>query len=516
MPPGPLLPDPLSLAAFWQAYNEIDQERGKTSDYDQAAAFWASFDEKMRTTYSDVTRTGSNLKMNAEWGTPTEPSAAATAFHERMDAGVLSIRGWLNGGPDLLDGGTNATEVGTGAVQTQFRELINLIDGNHRAVVGLRGQLEAVLGVEPVARSEAGARIELPQSARTVIDEVTTEARRLSDDLRTRFAAVQSMVEKLPDTTQWSGPTMLAGDPPPGTTGPGSPAGAPPGGPGGAPPGGPGGAPPGGAPPGGPGGAPPGGPGAEPPGAPGTEPPGGPGSTPDTGAPGAEVPGADTPGAELPGGTDMPELPPTDPSLSGTPTATLPPPSQSPSTNVPSFTPSSLGSSPGSQTPFTPLSTPFSSGAPVRGAGPSPTTPRGSTVDGPGGVAPGGPVTGEQVPRTAAGGGGGSSTSRPGFFPPMMPMMPPPGGMGGGAGGGVKPGEAEFAGGPTRHVRGRDSLRAGLRSQLLGRTGEYDDDPEPQPRPPAGGEVLDEELWRVPDAAPVSPPEPPSRRGRSW
>jgi hypothetical protein len=98
----------------------------------------------------------------------------------------------------------------------------------------------------------------------------------------------------------------------------------------------------------------------------------------------------------------------------------------------------------------------------------------------------------------------------------MMPMMPPPGGMGGGAGGGVKPGEAEFAGGPTRHIRGRDSLRAGLRSQLLGRTGEYDDDPEPQPRPPAGGEVLDEELWRVPDAAPVSPPEPPSRRGRSW
>lgn len=96
----------------------------------------------------------------------------------------------------------------------------------------------------------------------------------------------------------------------------------------------------------------------------------------------------------------------------------------------------------------------------------------------------------------------------------MPPMMPGGGGVGAN---GVKPGEAEFAGGPTRRVSGRDSWRAGLRSQLLGRTGEYDDEPPPPAMTaPAGGEVLDDELWQVADAAPVSPPEPQQRRGRSW
>jgi hypothetical protein len=95
----------------------------------------------------------------------------------------------------------------------------------------------------------------------------------------------------------------------------------------------------------------------------------------------------------------------------------------------------------------------------------------------------------------------------------MPPMMPPGGGVGAN---GIKPGEAEFAGGPTRQVGGRDALRAGLRSQLLGRNGEYDDDPPRQLTPPVGGEVLDEELWQVPDVAPVSPPESQPRRGRSW
>lgn len=536
MPPGPQLPDPVvgvDLAAFWQAYNDIVAEYRRADDYGRAADFWMSFDDRMRTAYGGITRTGANLKMNGEWGEPGNPSAAAAAFHERIDAGVLSIRNWLNGGPDLLDGGTNGTEVGTGAVRTQFQELINLIGGNHHAVLGLRGQLETLLGPEVVAMSEAGQQIEIPPSTKRFTDEVTNEARRLSDDLRTRFGMVQSLLESLPDTTRWDGPTMLAGDTPAGTRGlgggpagmpPGGPAGAPPGGPGGAPPGGPAGAPPGGsagAPPDGPAGAPPGGPGGAPPGGPGAEPPGGPGSTPDLGTPGSDVPGADVPGAELPGGPELPELPPTDPSLAGVPTATVPPATTTPPPRLPDFTPpSSLGAGPASSPPtsFAPVSTPFTSSPPPRSTGAEPpgANPRSSTVEGVRGVAPGGGGAGgepQPVPRNTVA-GGGSGSSGPGFFPPMMPpMMPPGGGMGPG---GIKPGEADFAGGPPRQVSGRDSWRAGLRSQLLGRTGASDDEPSHPVRPPAGEEVLDEELWRVPDAAPVSPPEPQPRRGRSW
>jgi len=224
------------------------------------------------------------------------------------------------------------------------------------------------------------------------------------------------------------------------------------------------------------------------------------------------------PGGELPGGPELPELPPTDPSLAGMPTATLP--TNTPPPALADFTPpSSLGAGPGSSTPtsFTPVSTPFTGGGPQArrdAADPHGTNPRGSTVDGTRFATPSGGGAGPQpVPRNTVA-GGGSSSGGPGFFPPMMPpMMPGGGGMGVG---GIKPGEADFAGGPPRQVSGRDSLRAGLRSQLLGRTGDHDDEPSYPAASPAGGEVLDEELWQVPDAAPVSPPDTQPKRGRSW
>lgn len=223
------------------------------------------------------------------------------------------------------------------------------------------------------------------------------------------------------------------------------------------------------------------------------------------------------PGADVPDGPELPEVPPTDPSLAGMPTATLP--TNTPPPALADFTPpSSLGSSQGSSTPttFTPVSTPFTGGPQARrdAAGPQGTNPRGSTVDGARFAAPSGGGEGPQpVPRNMVAGGGSSADGRS-FFPPMMPpMMPGGGGMGAG---GVKPGEADFAGGPPRQVSGRDSLRAGLRSQLLGRTGDHDDEPSYPAATPAGGEVLDEELWQVPDAAPVSPPDAQPKRGRSW
>lgn len=96
--------------------------------------------------------------------------------------------------------------------------------------------------------------------------------------------------------------------------------------------------------------------------------------------------------------------------------------------------------------------------------------------------------------------------------------MVPPMGAGGANGGGIKPGEADFAGGPIRQVGGRESWRAGLRPQLLGRGGDRDDEPAhlPPEEPLPTDDVLDEELWQVPGAAPVAPPESRPSRGRAW
>ena len=139
---------------------------------------------------------------------------------------------------------------------------------------------------------------------------------------------------------------------------------------------------------------------------------------------------------------------------------------------------------PGSSVADTPraTTTPFPSGVPAQ------STPRvrgtdASIVDGP---------VESPVPSRGAG-QGATNSSGSGFYPPMMPPMYPGGGMGSG---GVRPGEAEFAGGPVRRVTGPATWLAGLRPQLRGRTGEPEEEPDPPEPPP--GDVLDEELWQVP------------------
>ena len=121
-------------------------------------------------------------------------------------------------------------------------------------------------------------------------------------------------------------------------------------------------------------------------------------------------------------------------------------------------------------------------------------------------------------PAGAAGTPAGSAGG-PGFYPPMMPPMMPGAGAAGGPGapgrGGAGPG-----GGPVgRPSAERDTLRAGVRPELLGRSGESGrpgDAPGRRKARPAA-DVLDEELWEVPEPAPppAAPPvSVPSTRSR--
>jgi hypothetical protein len=520
-----------------EAWKQLVRENELASSYYEAANFWDQYGELLTQRRDLYRRQRRELESNTQWRTP-----AASAFYERVDAGLASIDAWLKDGVSL-GGGAGTDKNLPAGIARRFRTAADAIGPGFQRVneimdtVSGKGSvwerfLQSGGGEIPTFRLEGNTVVVNPPGYQTWVEQMIQEAETTALTVADNFRNVASAMEVVPDI-KWLGP-VRAMTPDATNTGPGP--GAGPGGPGGGPAGGPGGGPAGGpeTPPGGPGaeqpGGPgaetPGGPGAETPGGPGAETPGGPGSTPDTGAeqPGAELPGGELPGSDPTSGTDIPQLPPTDPALAGTPSATLSPPV--PSSSLPGSTlgnpgsttglPGPVGTGPVSSVPFTPVgSTPLSPTG-------TPRTQPGSTVDGvrtggvPGGPGGSGGSGAPAGPSPLPRGGPGTSTGGPGFFPPIVPPMFPGGGRGGA--GEIRPGEAEFGGGPVRQAGKRESWRAGLRPQLLGRTSDPDDEPRhSEPILPVDtADVLDEELWQVPDAAPASPPEPPSRRGRTW
>jgi hypothetical protein len=503
----------VDLSQFWPAWHAIDSERDLVNYYAAARDFWRDYDLKLTMSRDRVTELRRDMELYTNWtaldrlGRP-KPEAASTAFYNRIDAGSRSVQQWLNGG--------------TATVRDRFNDLaarlptdLQMADMNRETLLAQDKVTDTTTNRGPIASfttakiTEGDGKVFVPvlraEAVRTAVEDTV----RRRDELMVLFRQITDDLARLPDDVTWAGPTTVAPATPPGgnpDTGPGGGPGAAPGG------GGPGGGPAGTAPGGGPTGAAPGGG----PTAATADMPGDPGATPDTGLPEtmsapATESGLDT--GELPGGpvidpaTGEPiaTLPTSDPALAGTPSATLSPtaPPTPLSSNVPSSHLGVPGPSPsGGGNPLGPTTFPLTqTGGPpaYRGSGAGQPSP-GSTVDGPR-VAPG---AGE-APR------GGPTGA--GFYPP--PMVPPMGGMAGR--GGIKPGEADFAGGAVRRAGGRDSWRAGLRPQLLGRAGEYDDDQYQAPSacPVSGGEVLDEELWQVPDAAPATPPEPP-RHNHPW
>ena len=509
----------VDLSRFWPAWNAINQERELVSYYNAARDFWGTYDTKLTLSRDNVTDLRRDMELYTNWTNLGRPEAASTAFYRRVDDGIGSVQAWLNGGTSTVRDRFNE-------LATRLPEDIRLADLNRETLLKQDKVLDTTVSRGPIAAfttakiAEGDGEVNVPVLRADAIRQAVEDTVRRHDELMVLFRQIVEDLNKLPDNVTWAGPTTVTG------------AGAPPGGP--VPgPGGPGGGP------AGPGGGPaavnaeaPGGPGAGP-GA-GTDPaaaqeampaPGAdvPGADPGADQTGADVPGGDLPGGDLPGGPAVDPvtgdpivtLPNSDPALAGTPSATLSPttpptPLSSNVSSIPAGIPGPTGSpiaGPAiSPFPLTPTGV-SPGGPPARRDGAGPPSPGSSTVDG----RQSGPVTGES-PVGARGGATTGSTVGPGFYPPMVPPM---GGMAGRNG--IKPGEADFAGGSVRQAGGRDSWRAGLRPQLLGRAGEPDDEPyQPPPvRPVSGDDVLDEELWQVPGAAPATPPEPP-RRGRSW
>jgi hypothetical protein len=529
----------VNLMPFWLAQDQLRLEHERLADYTAARDFWASYDDKLRESVATIDQVRKDMEANTGWK-PGNPREASTAFYERVDAGTKSIRTWLGGG--------------TAEVRQAFGDVVDQLPARLRALdehANWLRQQDKVVGTDVVPAPELltvprtekitdqdRGWVRIPRSTANQIHEVVTTAVRMRDELRDMFTRTRDALAALPQE-KWLGPTSLATGAPPGdnplSTGTGDqPAGPGPTGTG----------PTGTGPTGGPTGT-----GPVPTGPTGTPGPQAPGptSTPDTGTtpPGTDLPGTGRPGgptAPVPGldpttgpngsppptpsPTPLPTpLPTSDPQLAGTPTATLPSPTPlsplSPSQSTPVLpTPLPGGVSSGSSLPASTLGAttlpPTSSALP-------PLSNFGSTVDGSRGpvpprtgTAPSGPVTSSPVAGEASvrPAGGPTGAGSGGFYPPMVPPMMPPGGVGAGAGG-VRPGEAEFGGGPIRQ-RGRESWRAGLRPGLLGRAADRDDEWAPEPPARPRDDILDEELWQVPGAAPVAPPEQPPRRARPW
>jgi hypothetical protein len=496
----------VDLSRFWPAWNAIDQERELVTYYAAARDFWGAYDTKLTLSRDNVTDLRRDMELYTNWTNLGRPEAASTAFYRRVNDGIGSVQAWLNGGTSTVRDRFNE-------LATRLPEDVRMVDLHRETLLtqdkvvdmtASRGPIAAFTTVKIV---EGDGEVNVPVLRADAIRQAVEDTVRRHDELMVLFRQIVDDLDKLPDNVTWAGPTTVAPEAAPG------------GGPGAGPGGGPGGP------------AAPGGPGAAPGAMPGAGPDPAQESMP---APGADVPGAgagpadqtgaDVPGGDLPGGpavdpvTGDPNvtLPTSDPALAGTPSATLSPTALSPATPSPStLSPLSSNVSSGagpttSPFPLTPTGVSPSPGGPLaRRDGVGSPGPGASTVDSQRGAS----VTGES-PVRARGGPAGStgSTIGPGFYPPMVPPM---GGMAGRNG--IRPGEADFAGGSVRQAGGRDSWRAGLRPQLLGRAGEPDDEPYQLPpvRTVSGDEVLDEELWQVPDAAPATPPEPP-RRGRSW
>jgi hypothetical protein len=524
----------VNLLPFWIAQDQLRAEADRLDDYVAAHSFWTSYDTKLRESVTAIDQVRKDMEANTGWK-PGDAQAASTAFYERVDAGTRSIRTWINGG--------------TADVRQAFTDVVDQLPAKLRALeehASWLRQQDKVTGTDVVPAPEllTAPRTEkitdldrgwvrVPDSSFGPIREVITTAVRLRDEVRDLLTRTQETLSTLPPE-MWQGPTTLATDQTPGnnprSTGPGDQPGGP----------GPTGTPPTGT---GPAGTPTGtGPA---PGTPGPQTPASSPSTPDTGMPGpagvdqptglpptgptGQPPGdqpAPPPGLDpITGGPTATPLPINDPELAGIPSATLPPSQLSPlsppqstpvlSTPLPSTLPP-LGST-GLPTPSSPVLPPFTTpGSTVDGArtGAVPRGPSiGESVAPPRtGTAPGSPVAGDVPVRPGVGAGGGSTGA--GFYPPMVPPMVPPGG--GAGAGGVRPGEAEFAGGPIRQRGGRESWRAGLRPGLLGRSGDRDEE-WPQESPTRQhDEVLDEELWQVPGAAPVAPSDRSPRRARPW
>jgi hypothetical protein len=521
----------VSLTDFWPAWQAINQERPLVAYYEAARDFWRDYDTKLTLSKEKVTDLRRDMELYTNWSTldrlgRPKPEAASTAFYERIDAGTNSMQAWLNAGTATVRDGFNA-------LITRLPEDIRVVDLHRQTLLTQDKVIGDPLGRGPIAGFnttkivEGDGEVKVPLLSADPVRQAVEDTVRRHNELMVLFRQLVVDLNRLPDNVTWAGPTTVtAAGAPPGT--------------------GPGGGPATGGPGGGPGGGGPAAANAETPGGPGAAPGAGPdpaaaqeamptsGADPSAAGPGADQTsaaqtGADAPGGDLPGGpavdpvTGEPisTLPASDPALAGTPSATLSPttpltqttPLSSNVPNIPAGMPAPTGNSGAGPTisPFPLTPNGVSPGGPLaRRDGTGQPSAGSSTVDGQRGMS----VT-EESPVRSRGGAAGPTTGG-GFYPGVVPpMVPPMGGMGGRNG--IKPGEADFASGSVRQAGGRDSWRAGLRPQLLGRSGEPDDEPYQLPpvQPGSGGEVLDEELWQVPDAAPAAPPEPP-RRGRSW
>jgi hypothetical protein len=514
---------PVDLAPFWAAWDQLQQEHARLPDYTAAAEFWASYDAKLRGSSALLSQARKDMELNTQWSSPGNANAASTAFYGRLDAGAGSIQRWLDSD--------------TAGAMRELATLVTQLDAHFRAVDEHRNWLltqDKVVGSIPVRFGSVATlrkisdqdrgTVQVEQKTAAEIAATVRDAVRLRDELTRQFEKARLKLEALPHDQKWLGPTTVAAPMTPGQI---PLAGAP----GGAPsPTGPNANAPGSA-------NAPGGPTA-----PGTDKPGAPtgpasnASAPSMSPPG---PGSDKTGGPAPGDTDLgTPLPTNEPVLAGTPSPTMTPlpgvdqggpripsavpgmPTGNPNLGVPLSTPfMPIGGDRDALSSFTPAgspATPTSAGRATPRVGADPLPPARST---PLGAAPGIGAS-EGAPALSRGAvppGPGTSTGS-GFYPPMMPPMYP---SSGGGGGGVRPGEADHAGGPALRAGGRDSWRAGLRPQLRGRAGGSRDDDEARElmsgtsHPPRGGEVLDEELWQVPDAAPPMPSEPRPERRRS-
>ena len=448
---------------FWQLYQQIDDEYAQRDTYTQAARFWQSYADSLNASSSTMSQANGNLSSTQGSG----GSAASQAWLEKMEQGQQSV---VN----------QAAAAKT--VPAALQGLSNQLETSHQTAITLSQQLvQAQLDAKGPATTSAG------QGAQAAVEQIVAQMQQSYQELQTSFQDVAAAINAIP-TAQWQGPgtpaQSAAGGAAKGGAGKGAASGS----------------------------------------GSGSGANSGAGSDDSsTGDSGDTSSTADQSGdqsdpsdlggdSSLAGSPDTSTLPPpTDPTLAGSPAATLPNTSSLPGSNLSGTIPASTSPGSGSTltplnlTPFTPLPLPSTPNTqlPKETLGSTPVPGLDTETDGP---------TVANATQAGAAEASESASGGTGFYPPMMPPMAP-----GGARGGVEPGEADGLGGPSIRWQGQESTRAGLVPGLQGRGGQDGDSDDDPARYPSGGQVLDEELWQVSSAhSPVVPPYPGRGRSRGF